>query len=310
MKDAKKLIVFVGVVGAVICASAFAQEGFCPTDLTAPVKGTIGYTLISDYMFRGLNISDIVGGHVGRGAHELSYGLSLDLAEVGLEDVGVVGVTAKQAYLGAYAGTNANLAKTDIAVSLTRPCPLLDGVFTFEWRNYNWSNLPFAGGHGRTQELTAKLALKDGKLIEALTGEDMGESVLNPTIQYIIDYDMADGGQVLLIGLSHAFDMAEYMPELAGVTLTPSWTVAIDNRYYGSYIKNLANRALVTEDTTKFAYMEYGVSAGADLTEMVGLTCGKLGINGGIGFVQALENLAKGVLHDTLYSYVSLVYSW
>lgn len=308
MKDAGRFLVLAGILLLMTFGNVFAQDEWCPTNLTSPVKGTVGYTFISDYMFRGLNMSDILGNQVGRGAHELTYGLSLDLAELGIEDVGDIGVTVKQAYLAKYAGTNANLAKTDIALSLTHPCPF--GTLTFEWRNYKWSNSPYSGGNEATAEVVLGLAVKDGELIETLTGEDMGENVLNPKVTWIIDYDLADGGQLWLFDLSHPFDLGQVGPELAGVTLTPTWTLAVDNRYYGSYVRNLTGGALSRKDTTRFAYMEYGVNAGADLTEVLGLTCGRLGVKGGVAFVHTFEKLHASVLNDTLYSYVSLVYNW
>jgi hypothetical protein len=320
MKHTRNLLVLALILGISIISNAPAQpaqdyqEGGCLSDLTEPLNGTMGYTFITDYMFRGLNMSDILGGHVGRGNHELSYGLSLDLAEVGYEDIGEVGFTIKHGLMVAYQNTTANLALTDMSLSLTRPCQLLeevDGTVMIEWRTYKWQNQnTYTGGNERTQEFSVSLAFEDGAIIEALTGKDMGENVLNPTIKWIIDYDLADGGQLWQFGISHPIDMAQCMPELSGIMLKPSWTISVDNRYYGSYIKNLTNGAVPTQDVTKLAYMDWGVSAGADLTETIGLNCGKLGIQGGIGFVQALEKLANSVLNDNLYSYVSLVYEW
>jgi hypothetical protein len=265
-------------------------------------------------MFRGLNMSDILGGHIGRGNHEFTYGISVDLADVGVENVGELGLTVKNAYMIAYKNTNANLALTDIALSLTRPCTLLDmvdGMLTVEWRNYKWSNQnTYGGGRERTEEVTVGLSFSDGAIIEALTGKDMGNNVLNPTVKWICDYDLADSGQLWMLGLSHPVEMAEIMPELAGITLKPSWTLVLDDRYYGSYISSLTNGTIDPEETTKFAYMEWGLGASADLTDAVGLNCGNLGIQGGIGYVQALEKLQDKILHDNLYSYISLVYEW
>jgi len=316
MKHARKLLVLAAVLGIAACSNAPAQEqeGFCISDYTSPVKGKLSYTFITDYMFRGLNMSDILGGHVGRGNHEVTYGVSVDLADVGIDNVGELGLTVKNAFLIAYKNTNANRALTDISISLTRPCELLDmvdGMVTIEWRNYKWENQnTFTGGNERTQEVTLGLSFSDGAIFEALTGKDMGKNVLNPTIKWICDYELADGGQLWLFGLSHPVDLGECTPELAGLTLKPSWTIAVDNRYYGSYISNLTNGAVDPEETTRFAYMDWGLGASADLTRTVGLNCGKLGIQGGIGFVQALEKLQNMVLHDNLYSYVSLVYEW
>ncbi len=314
MKHKRNLLVLAAILGIAICSNAPAQEGNCFSDLVSPVKGNLGYTFVTDYMFRGLNMSDILGGRVGRGNHELSYGINFDLADVGIEDVGEFGLNVKHALFVAYQNTSSNLAKTDIALSLTRPCNLLDtidGTVSLEWRTYKWHNQnTYTGGNERTQEIALALAFKDGAMIETLTGKDMGENVLNPTIKWIIDYDLADGGQLWFFGISHPIEMAQCMPELAGITLKPSWTIVVDNRYYGSYVSNLTNGAVPVPDVTRFAYIDWGLGAGADLTETIGLNCGSLGIQGGIGFVHTFEKYQDSVLNDNLYSYVSLVYEW
>ena len=319
MKDERRLLVLAAIVGIAIFSNAPAQEdysgeGECISDFLSPVKGQVGYTFITDYMFRGLNMSDILGGHVGRGNHELMYGISVGLSDLGISDVGTLGITMKHAFLGHYQNTSANYAKTDFSASLTMPCSMLeavDGQVSIVYRNYKWHNQnTYPGGDERTQEFSFGLAFNDAPIIEALTGKTMDKSLLNPTVELIVDYELADGGMLWLFGMSHPLDMAEYMPELAGITLTPALTIAVDNRYYGSYVSNLTGGALPKMDTTKFAYFDWGVMASADLSEPLGITCGSLGIKGGVGYVQAFEKLAPKVLHDNLYSYVSLVYEW
>jgi len=310
MKHARMLMVLAGVLLIAASGNALGQDEWCLSNLTSPVKGTVGYTFMSDYMWRGLNMSDIIANRVGSGVHELTYGLSMDLAEMDMDEVGTLGVTVKQAYFGEYAGTDAHLAKTDMAVSLTHPCPDGYGTMKAVYRNFKWSNTPYTGGTERSQEVVLSMAFNDGDLMQTLTGEDMGENVLNPVVTWIIDYDMADGGQLWQFDLSHPFDMGEVGDELAGITLTPTWKLAVDNRYYGSYIKNLTNGSVSPEDTTRVAYMEYGVNAMSDLSDMFGITCGKLGIKGGLGFVHTFEKLSSEVLEDTLYSYVGLTYNW
>jgi hypothetical protein len=242
------------------------------------------------------------------------YGISVGLADLGISDVGTLGITMKHAFMSHYQNTSANLAKTDFSINLSMPCSMLEAVegqFLIEYRNYKWHNQnTYSGGDERSQEIALGLAFNEGPIVEALTGKNMSESFLNPTIKVILDYELADGGMLWLFGFSHPIDMAEYTPELAGLTLTPGLTIAIDNRYYGSYIRNLTGGAIPRRDTTRFAYFDWGLGASADLTDTLGITCGTLGLKGGIGYLQAFEKLAPSVLHDTVYSYVSLVYEW
>ena len=37
--------------------------------LTAPVKGKVGYTFMTDYIWHGINLTKTLGGHEGTGAH-------------------------------------------------------------------------------------------------------------------------------------------------------------------------------------------------------------------------------------------------
>ena len=307
MKDTRKFLILAAIVGLLTYTSVFAQDEFCPTDLTSPVKGTVSYRFMSDYMWRGLNMTDVWGGSKGRGAQELTYGLTLDLADVGVDDVGTVGVTLTEAYFSSFAGTDASKAFTDFDITLTRACPWTGGTWTIGYSNYKWANSPFAGKE-RSQEVSAAYSFKDGKILEMLTGNDMGDNVLNPVIQYVLDYDSADGGGLLILGLSHPFDGAQIAPEIAGVTLTPALTLVYDNRYYGSYLDSLTGakpNPVSPGDHQKMAYLEYALNAGVDLTETLGLTCGKLNLTTGLAYLDGVV-----ITDGKWYGHVGVSYNW
>jgi len=313
MKGQKKWLVVAVAALCVLASCTYArQSGAAGLGDTNSLKGYVHYRYLTDYLFRGLNISKMVGGHTGRGVHELIYGVSIDAAEFGIENLGRVGVEVEQTFQTAFAETNANALRTSIAVNLVRPCQLLDGMWKFEYRNYKFSNVPQAleAGQERTQEVTAALSFKDGELIQALTGQDLGDDVLNPVIMAVYDWEMADKGGIFLLGLSHPFDMTEVSSEMAGLTVTPSWCAVVDNHGYGPLTSSLTGVKGAAESTVKLAYMEWGLHGNLDLTELTGLQAGRVSLASGISYVQAIEKIFPGVLHDELYGYVGLNYDF
>ena len=73
-----------------------------------------------------------------------------------------------------------------------------------------------------------------------MTGDDLGKKILYPTIKYMYDADQAEGG-LLSFGLSHPFDLSQADPVLTGLTLTPSWDIVYDHRYYGGLAESFGN---------------------------------------------------------------------
>jgi hypothetical protein len=300
MKDARKFVVLMSMLPLMAVGNVFAQD-FCPTDLTSPVKGTVGYTFLTDYMWRGLNMTSFLADGTGKGAHQMTYGLSLDLADVGVDDVGTLGLTLTEAYFNSYAGTGRSRAFSDWGLTLSRACPWTGGNWQLGYSNYRWIGAP---GHDRSQEMSLAYAFADGAMWEALTGTDMGENVLNPVITYVIDWDMADNGGLLILGLSHPMDAGTLMEGCEGVTLTPMLTAVFDERYYGRYLDNLAGTT-GTGRHDKMAYFEYGLKAAADITEMLGLTCGNLGFTTGLAYLDGVE-----LADAKWYAHVGVAYNW
>jgi hypothetical protein len=313
MKVSKMLLLV--CIAALTVGTAMAAEQAAATapqkaeSLTSPIKGVVGYTFMSDYVWRGLNLTKALGGHSGKGANVANYGLGLDLADVSEDMVGTVWVTFDQVYFNSYDNTDASLAKTDFAASYTLACPFMDGDWTLEYRNINFNEVGILrGADGTTQEMSAQFAWNDGNWWKCVTGEDMGKRVLNPTIKYLYDYELAQGG-LLMISLSHPFDLAELSPDLDGLTLTPSPTLVVDNRYYGGLADSISNTAFDTDNvskTTKVAYTQANLDLGVNLSKMMGITSGKLMANAGIGYVNSVESF----LEDTLYSYAGISYKW
>lgn len=278
MNGLKKLLVLVGVVAVVLSGAAFGEETAvaAPAVESCPIDVSVGYEFATDYVWRGLNMSKILGGHKGKGTHEMTYSLSTST------EVGRLGVTAKQAYYNSYSGTDASLAMTDITISLTRPAEFVDGNLTLAWTNRKWENSPVTG-QTRSEEVSATLALK---------------AALNPTVTYVLDYDAADNGQLFVVGISHPIALVDVSPDLVGIKLTPSATLIVDHRYYGPYLNNLTG-ATTNNTTTKSSVILWGLDASTKLCENVSFNAGVVYVNG-----------VKKVIEDMFYGYAGLKFTF
>jgi hypothetical protein len=316
MKVLKSLLVLaiVGLVAGTAVAeeqmAQTAQTAQPPESLTAPIKGTVGYTFMTDYIWHGMNLTETLGGHQGTGASMMNYGLGLDLSDLSPDLAGTVWVTLDQVYFNRYDNTDASLAETSWAVIYNVACPFTDGDWTFAYRNINFNRVAsLRHVDADTQEFSAKYGWNDGDFFRDMTGEEMGKKVLYPTIEYMADFDQATGG-LLTFGLSHPFDLAQCDPQMTGLTLTPSWDIVVDHRYYGGLAESFGNGFIsesgTASKTTKFAYMDFGLNLGANLSKMMNIKCGKLAANAGIAYVDSIEKF----LDDTLYSYVGISFSW
>lgn len=280
---AGKVLVVVTLLG--MSAVAFGAGQAAPA--SGEMFGGVGYTYWTDYMWRGMNMTQLIGNNKGGGANQMIYTLGTDVA-----DLGKVGVSVEQVYFNKWDGTDASLAFTNMNLFLTRDFEGMDGKWTFGYANNFWENLrKFTGKDARSQEFYATYAFSDACLWQAITGKETG-NVLNPALTYLVDTDKADGGSLLLVGLNHPVNMAEVDPSMAGISLVPTFLMVVDHRYYASYAESVFGSDYLDaegSDTTKIAYMDYGLKAMADMTEMVGLTAGKLGLSVGVGYINGVE---------------------
>jgi hypothetical protein len=309
MKVAKTFAVL-GILAMALSTAIAADQSF-----SAPIQGKVGYSFMSDYMWRGVNMSNVLGGHEGTGAQEATYGAGINFNDLSPDLPGTFWVTVQQAYFNDFEGTDGNLAKNDVFLSYMLT-DLLGGDWTFGYRYYEWrhvnmiNGIPITGDNTtHTQEASIQYALNDGELFKSLTGQDWGKRVLNPTVTYIYDYEMADGG-LLMGSLSHDFDLAEITPDLTGLSLTPSWSIVFDDEYYAPYFSSLSGGAIRDEGDRKVAYMQYGLNLGADLSKMMSWKAYKLVANVGVGYVNAYEHVAKNILTDQLFSYFNISLKW
>lgn len=274
---AGKLLVIVAVLG--MSVSAFGADG--------DVFGGVGYTHWTDYMWRGMNMTALIGNNKGAGADQMIYTAGMEMA-----DLGKLGVSVEQVYFNRWDYTDASLAFTNMNVFMKHAIDGTDSSVTVGYGNHFWENLrKFTGKDARSQEFYATYAFSDACFWQSLTGKESG-NVLNPSVTYLVDTDKADGGSLIMLGLNHPMNMADMDPSLAGLTMTPTFQMVVDHRYYASYAESIFGANYLDEeykDTTKIAYMDYGVKAAADLTSALGLTNGKLTISAGVGYIDGVE---------------------
>ncbi len=263
---------------------------------TKPIPLSIGidYTLVSDYVWRGVNLSEYRGEGRERANHQMNVGLSYDLGDCGSINAGF--------WFEWYAGQKAmdptsdgHLQEVDYTLSWSYDIePLAVGV-EVGWIAYQFPQA--SGDLQTTHELFVGLSFDDSKLF----GTDSG--VLNPTVKYYYDIDLVEGGQFLELGISHDFALADLgcdeTPILKDLTVTPSATLGIDHRYFTG--------------STKLANVLYGLALSYDLGGAIGMpeNCGSLNLTGFINYSQALgiQSDVPGY-KDEFFGGMTVGYSW
>jgi hypothetical protein len=280
--NAGKFLVIIAVLA--LAVSAFAAGQPATTSAESQVFGGIGYTFWTDYGWRGINMTQAMGGHRGTGANQMLYNVGMNV-----EDVGKVGVSLEQVYFDRFNGTSASLALTNWNVYITREVEGIAGKWTLGYGNNLWehSRAAFPNGDPQSQEMYLTYAWPDASLWQVLTGNETG-NILNPSLTYLVDYDNAAGGQLFILNLNHPFNLADSDPELTGFTIVPTFKLYYDNRYYGDYLNSLTGRTSYKE-VSQIAFMDYGLKGIVDLTELFGLTTGKLNFSSGVGYVDGVE---------------------
>ncbi len=281
------------------------EDGIVTAD--RPLSFGIDYTLVTDYVWRGANLSE----YDGEGREDLNHQLNVWAAY----DTGDFGTFGGLVWLQWFAGWDqagpdpdgSHLQEVNYVLNwsydLSRINEALPVVFELGWIGYNFPE--FSGDAQFTHELYVTLAMDDS----SLWGTD--QAVLNPYVSYYHDLDDFQGGW-LEVGISHDFALAELgladVPILGEMTLTPAIVLGVDHRYY--------------ESTTKAAAMVFGLALSYDLGSALGMDpeWGSLAItsfiNYNLGLADSARNVSdgaggqQGLVDDTLYGGVNLAYEW
>ena len=261
-----------------------------------PFSFGIDYTLVSDYIFRGINFSEYAGEGREKPNHQLSVGGEVDLGEYGA----VGGSVWFEWFAGQESLTpndSSNLQEVDYSAYWAYDFEQIYTSVELGWIYYSFPRL--SGDADATQEWYVSLSFDDSFLF----GTE--ESVLNPFFTLYHDFDDF-GGYWMEAGVSHDFAMADMGMEdvmiLKDVTVTPSLTLGIDHRW--------VDEALASgSPSTRLANLTYGMDVFYDLGSALEMPeqYGSIGINGFLYYSQAFRD---DVLNDEFYGGVTLSYGW
>ena len=278
-----------------------------------PVSFVIDYTLVSDYIFRGMNFSDPKPGYGQNNEgrrwpnQQLTTGVEVSLGNFGR----VGGVVWFEWYCGQSALTPYDSDKTLQQVNYFiyygyRFAEIgLDAQVGYLWLDFRRSGID-------TQEINLKLTWDDSILLRAL-GFDVKNPVLNPYLFVAFDVDFAASGVYYQLGMNHAFSLAAMglsdVPFLKDVTITPSMSISGDHNYLNKLSGLRSNGG---HNESQLDNIVYGLDVSYDLKNALGIPdqyCGKLYVKGFLNYSQPLPD-ARHLINDELWGGISIGYGW
>jgi hypothetical protein len=288
-----------GEVGPIADARAHATDTGSSSEYVKPLplSFAIDYVIVSDYIFRGINFSE----YSGEGREKLNHQLGVNV-EYDTPFGDVIGVTV---WFEWYEGqqdltptSDSHVQEVDYAVYYRREFECIATTVETGWIAYHFPRL--SGDAAFTHEWYISLAFDDS----ALFGTD--GPVLNPTVTMYWDMDDFKG-RWFEIGISHDFVLADCqglqgVPVIRYLTLTPSLTFGIDNRW-------LARATGTGCDGTRLANIVYGLAASYDLSGCLDIPpqYGSIALTGFLNFSQAV---ATAYIQDEFYGGFGVTYSW
>ncbi|MEK6799730.1 MAG: hypothetical protein AABZ12_12250 [Planctomycetota bacterium] len=224
---------------------------------TSPFSFAADYYLYSDYVFRGVNLSEYEGEGREKPHHQLSAAVDTDLSLLLHGDEGALGTLSLGTCFYWFAAQHEldpenggqNLQEIDYDLSWAYELETLSSTLTLGYAFYTIPN----GKAYNTGEWSIRVDHVDAWMWHWLW-PDNEEGVLNPFVAYSHDVQAAAGGSWIDAGVSHDFAVLE------NLTLTPSITVGVDHRYL--------DRVLGTgrAGATRLATIEYGLNLAYDLS--------------------------------------------
>ena len=293
-----------------------------------PVSFSIDYTLLSDYIFRGINFSEYNTEGRERLNHQLSVGTEIDLNQFGRVGGSFwfewYGGQNDRGFGGNAPGDDKHLQEVDYTlyygytiepIGLDIEIGYIFYHFPRARRAAKWHGTGDAD-FATTNELYTVLSWDDSQLWRAL-GLDCKDPLLNPYLSVNWDMDLAKGASFYEFGLSHDFAFSDFTqaPVLKDLTFGVSWAMAWDHNWLNKY--TLDRTAGATNEGRGYAsnsshldYMNWGFSLTADLKSMLDLPdryCGDLYLT---GFLNLSDAIAKHFLDDEVYGGLSVGYGW
>lgn len=262
-----------------------------------PVSFSVDYTLVTDYIFRGINFSEYSGEGREKLNHQVGVGVEFDTKKFG-----VLGLSAWfEWFVGQKQLTpdeSCNLQEVDYSAYWRYEVDLLATTVEFGWIAYHFPLL--SGDSQYTHEWYFSLSLDDSML--------MGTQgpVLSPSFTYYQDMDDFEGSWIE-INVSHDFVLGEMESLktascLKDVTVTPSMTLGIDHRWMAQAVDS-------GQDSTRLGNLLYGLDISYDLSSALKIPdkYGSIALGCFLYFSQALRD---ELIDDEFYGGTTLSYSW
>ncbi len=281
------------------------------TDITIAEESTgklmsfnISYALYSDYVWRGINLSEYRGEGREKPNHQLDVSVGVDLGLLFDREAGSLGTFKVGTWFEWYGdqkklnpdGGGQNLQEVDYNLTWSYDIESIATTFSLGYIFYTFPNAKQAN----TQEWWFSLAHNDAWLWKGLW-PDNEAGVLNPSFGFYQDVALGAGSSMFMtFGLNHPFEVA---PDF---TITPSWTLCIDHgftHYFGG----------VRDHSTRIAGMLWGLDMTYDLTEALRIPdgWGSVSLSGFLYFCDAVGNMEdNGVIQDEFYGGMSIGWSF
>ena len=295
-----------------------------------PLRIKLDYTLVTDYVWRGFNLTEYPGEGTERPSHQFGIDLALDLTELAGSEANLghagarvwiqcySGYLAQTAKAAAAAGTSASsgdhLQQVDYTlywdVDFERVVEVEVGLTYRTWPRLKSMSLPaglppYNNGDEATTEIYLKAKFDDSDLF----GRDM--PLLSPSVYYGLDIDETDEGSWIEIGIEHEFNFRdlgvfEEATPMRHFTVTPSVILGIDHRYLDTFGR-FARR--VHQKADRLAFLSYGLDFSYDLSSALQMRPehGKLKLGAFVNFSDALR---EDLLNDELYGGFMVGYEW
>lgn len=292
---------FTGPAATGPAATGPADEEEAPA---SPFSFSLDYSLYSDYVFRGINLSE----HEREGSeapnHQATVSLSADASAMFGGKPGLLGSVGFEAWFEWYNDQAAlnpdvggqNLQEFDFTLSWSYEVEPLATTVTVGHVFYRIPNSETAD----SSELLLRLEHNDAWMWRGLW-PDNEEGVLNPSFAYWRDVDLLSGAQWFEFGASHDFALTE------ALTVTPGVTLAVDHRYLGPAL------AYFDEVGTQIAYVQYALSVEYDLSGLLRVPSrlGSVSLSGFISFNDALGHPERNqLIQDELFGGIGVTWSF
>ncbi len=282
------------------------KEAAKPAKPLDPFTIGVEYTLVSDYIWRGVNLTEYAGEGRESLVHQVGVSAKAALKDLGLPDVGAVKLDALFHFYQGNEATTFNPTADDKLMradyTVTWICPIPDTPLTVAggWRALNWRHFPV---DELTTEVFAKVILNDGFLL----GQDDG--VFNPSLAYVYDYDLVNAG-VAVAAIDHKFSLDDVAEELQGITVTPSAFIILDNRYLDSFLEAVGGNVSTGHKATTFSSWQFGLTGSYDLGSALEMDS-DLTVSLFANFSQGLARRERAVgLNDEFFGGLKIGWSW